>query len=138
MSERKVFLGNGSDEVLAHAFNCFFRKDRPILFPEITYSFYSVFCRLYGIENKKIPLTNDLKINLKKYAIPNGGIIFANPNAPTGTLLSVDKIRYSSGTKTLYTTQHIYFFEAFITNTVFYILNRINYTVPDLNAAASF
>ncbi len=93
LSERKVFLGNGSDEVLAHAFNCFFRKDRPILFPEITYSFYSVFSKLYGIENKKIPLTNDLKINLKKYAIPNGGIIFANPNAPTGTLLSLDNIR---------------------------------------------
>ncbi|MAH72505.1 MAG: histidinol-phosphate transaminase [Cellvibrionales bacterium TMED49] len=93
LSERQVFLGNGSDEVLAHAFNCFFRKDKPILFPEITYSFYSVFCKLYGIKNKKISLTQNLKINLEDYYIANGGIIFPNPNAPTGTLLSLDNIR---------------------------------------------
>ncbi len=93
LSEKQVFLGNGSDEVLAHAFNCFFRKNKPILFPEITYSFYSVFCKLYGIKNKKISMSESFKINLEKYDVPNGGIIFPNPNAPTGTLLSLDDIR---------------------------------------------
>ena len=69
LSERQVFLGNGSDEVLAHAFNCFFRKDKPILFPEITYSFYPSLARLFEIEMKLIALANDFTFNLNDLGI---------------------------------------------------------------------
>ena len=88
----QVFLGNGSDEVLAHVFNGLLRKDLPLLFPDITYSFYPVFCQLYDIQFEKIPLTSDLCIDVKDYHRGNGAIIFPNPNAPTGDLLALDTI----------------------------------------------
>ena len=89
---KQVFVGNGSDEVLAHAFNGLFRHGKPLLFPDITYSFYPVYCGLYEIEERKIPLTDDFEIAVDDYLVPNGGIIFPNPNAPTGRLLSLDSI----------------------------------------------
>ena len=87
-----VFVGNGSDEVLALAFMAFFRQEAPLLLPETTYSFYDVYCNLYDIDYQQIPLTNGFEIDLDDYQQPNGGIIFANPNAPTGRLLELDKI----------------------------------------------
>ncbi len=87
-----VFVGNGSDEVLAHAFHGLFQHGKPLLFPDISYSFYPVYCGLYGIEQQQVPLDDDFQIRAEDYQQPNGGIIFPNPNAPTGCLLELDKI----------------------------------------------
>ncbi len=87
-----VFVGNGSDEVLALSFISFFKQRQPILFPDISYSFYEVYCRIFEIQNIRVPLTAALDISLADYAQPNGGIIFPNPNAPTGKLLLLDSI----------------------------------------------
>ncbi|OOV86816.1 histidinol-phosphate transaminase [Oceanospirillum linum] len=87
-----VFVGNGSDEVLAHAFMAFFRQKKPLLMPAMTYSFYDVYCNLYNIEAEHIPLTDDFCIDLSQYHQDNGGIIFANPNAPTGIAVSLGEI----------------------------------------------
>jgi len=84
----QVFVGNGSDEVLAHAFCAFFRQDYPILMPDITYAFYRTYCRLYGIDFTEIPLGEDFRIDVHEYAQPCGGVVFANPNAPTGIALA--------------------------------------------------
>ncbi|WP_106475786.1 histidinol-phosphate transaminase [Phytohalomonas tamaricis] len=80
----QVFLGNGSDEVLAFAFQAFFRHDKPLLMPEITYSFYPVYCQLYAIEAQRVALDDQWRVQLDAFDSDNGGIIFANPNAPTG------------------------------------------------------
>ncbi len=89
----QVFVGNGSDEVLAHAFLALLKHDAPILFPDITYSFYPVYCGLYGIDYETVPLADDFTLNAADYAgRPNGGIIFPNPNAPTGRVLALDAI----------------------------------------------
>jgi len=88
----KVFVGNGSDEVLAHVFMALLKHERPVLFPDITYSFYPVYCALYGIDYRTVPLADDFTIDPTDYAQPNGGIIFPNPNAPTGRQLGVDAI----------------------------------------------
>ena len=88
----QVFVGNGSDEVLAHLFQGLLKHEQPLLFPDITYSFYPVYCGLYGIDYKMIPLADDFSIQLDDYRQPNGGIIFPNPNAPTGVLLSLSEI----------------------------------------------
>jgi len=89
-----IFVGNGSDEVLALAFQAFFRQQtQPLLFPDITYSFYPVYCQLYEVEYQQIPLNAGLDIQLHDYAQPNGGIIFPNPNAPTGKALPLSDIR---------------------------------------------
>ncbi|RJG11884.1 histidinol-phosphate transaminase [Pseudomonas cavernicola] len=88
----QVFLGNGSDEVLAHAFHGLFQHGKPLLFPDITYSFYPVYCGLYGIPFEAVPLDEQFQIRVADYAKPNGGIIFPNPNAPTGCLLALDAI----------------------------------------------
>jgi len=93
VSSDEVFVGNGSDEVLAHAFQAFFKKDRPLLFPDISYSFYPVYCGLYDIEYRSIPLRDDFCIDINDYRIENGGIIFPNPNAPTSRLLALDAVR---------------------------------------------
>ena len=87
-----VFVGNGSDEVLAHIFHGLLQQNAPILFPDITYSFYPVYCGLYNIAFRQIPLREDFSIHVDDYAQPNGGIIFPNPNAPTGVLLSLAAI----------------------------------------------
>jgi len=88
----QVFIGNGSDEILAHSFFALFQQLRPLLFPDITYSFYPVYCGLYGIDYRSIPLADDFSLRLEDYAQPNGGIIFPNPNAPTGRLLPLEEI----------------------------------------------
>ena len=94
LKDTQIFLGNGSDEILAHVFNGLLKKALPLLFPDITYSFYPVFCRLYDIDFEEIPLKDDLSIDLADYEVPNGGIIFPNPNAPTGRLLAIGEIEY--------------------------------------------
>lgn len=87
-----VFLGNGSDEVLAHVFNAFFQHGKPLLFPDISYSFYPVYCGLYGIEFDAIALDEQFQIRVSDYAKPNGGIIFPNPNAPTGCVVGLEEV----------------------------------------------
>ncbi|MBO6231457.1 MAG: histidinol-phosphate transaminase [Ruminiclostridium sp.] len=89
----QVFVGVGSDDVIAMAFMTFFNSDRPVLFPDITYSFYDVWADIYRIPYEQIPLTEDFRIRPEDYIRPNGGIIFPNPNAPTGVLESVETIK---------------------------------------------
>ncbi|MEO1750575.1 histidinol-phosphate transaminase [Thiofaba sp. EF100] len=88
----QVFVGNGSDEVLAFIFQALFKHDEPILFPDVTYSFYPVYCGLYEIAYSTVPLADDFSIRIEDYRKPNGGIIFPNPNAPTGRLLPLAQI----------------------------------------------
>ncbi|MDN5517596.1 MAG: histidinol-phosphate transaminase, partial [Pseudomonas sp.] len=88
----QVFVGNGSDEVLAHAFHGLFQHGAPLLFPDISYSFYPVYCGLYGIEYQQVALDEQFQIRVEDYARPNAGIIFPNPNAPTGCLLPLDAV----------------------------------------------
>lgn len=88
----EVFVGNGSDEVLAHVFLALLKQDAPLLFPDISYSFYPVYCGLYGIDYRQIPLTAAMEIDVDAYDAPCGGIIFPNPNAPTGHLLPLAAI----------------------------------------------
>jgi histidinol-phosphate aminotransferase len=96
LTANQVFVGNGSDEVLAHVFLGLLKHEDPILFPDITYSFYPVYCKLYGIAFDNIPLIDDFSISidnyLKKNNGRNGGIIFPNPNAPTGRALPLKDI----------------------------------------------
>ncbi|MBE5959310.1 MAG: histidinol-phosphate transaminase [Lachnospiraceae bacterium] len=92
VDEKQVFVGVGSDDVIGMAFLTFFNSDKPILFPDITYSFYDVWADLFRIPYKTIPVDDDFKINIADYNIPNGGIIFANPNAPTGIEMSLSAI----------------------------------------------
>lgn len=84
LDPKQVFLGNGSDEVLAHVFAGLLKQSKPVNFPDITYSFYPVYCKLFGIEYQAIPLGENFEINTATFKTPNGGIIFPNPNAPTG------------------------------------------------------
>ena len=93
LQPQQVFVGNGSDEVLAHAFLGLLKHEDPILFPDITYSFYPVYCNLYDISFETIPLQEDFSIDIKKYVRKNGGIIFPNPNAPTGKALPLADIK---------------------------------------------
>jgi len=83
VKSEQVFVGNGSDEVLGLLFMAFFQQDKPLLYPDITYSFYPVYCKLFGIDSRTIPLADDYSINFADYPSDNGGIIFPNPNAPT-------------------------------------------------------
>lgn len=92
VDKKQVFVGNGSDEVLAHAFQALLNHDKPLLFPDITYSFYPVYCGLYGIEFKTVPLDENFAINVDDYQQDCGAIIFPNPNAPTGRLLPLEAI----------------------------------------------
>ena len=89
---KQVFVGNGSDEVLAHIFNALFQHEAPLLFPDITYSFYPVYCQLYQINYQTVPLTEQFEIDINDYQQKNGGIIFPNPNAPTSRLLALAEI----------------------------------------------
>ena len=89
----QIFVGNGSDEVLALAFQAFFRQTKPLLFPDITYSFYPVYCQLYGVNYQLQPLDQDFNLRLEDYPSDNGGIIFPNPNAPTGKALPLSALR---------------------------------------------
>lgn len=92
VAPEQVFVGNGSDEVLAHAFLGLLKQDAPLLFPDITYSFYPVYCGLYGIEHRRIPLDDALGIRIGDYAGPCGAVILPNPNAPTGRALPLGDI----------------------------------------------
>jgi len=96
----QVFVGNGSDEVLAHAFHGLFQHGRPLLFPDISYSFYPVYCGLYGIAHQTVALDEQFQIDVADYNRPNGGIIFPNPNAPTGCLLPLQAIEQLLQTNT--------------------------------------
>ena len=92
LQAQQVFVGNGSDEVLAHVFQALLKHDLPLLFPDISYSFYPVYCGLYGIDYQTIPLNDGFEIAVDDYLRPNGGIIFPNPNAPTGIPLPLSEI----------------------------------------------
>jgi histidinol-phosphate aminotransferase len=97
LEKEQVFVSNGSDEALSFCFYAFFDSiDGKLLFPEVTYSFYPVYCDYYGIEYEKIPVTGDLAIPLDEFVKRKGscGLIFANPNAPTGTYLPFKDILY--------------------------------------------
>lgn len=92
----QVFVGNGSDEVLAHTFQALLRHDRPLLFPDISYSFYPVYCGLYGIRHETVPLDGDFQIRVDDYLARGpggvGAVILPNPNAPTGRALPLTEI----------------------------------------------
>jgi len=88
----QIFVGVGSDDVLSMAFLTFFNSDKPILFPDITYSFYDVWADLYRITYKQIPLDEEFRIKKEDYYVENGGVIFPNPNAPTGLVEDLDMI----------------------------------------------
>ncbi|MBP8308188.1 MAG: histidinol-phosphate transaminase [Burkholderiaceae bacterium] len=88
----QVFVGNGSDEVLAHAFFGLLDHGRPVLFPDVTYSFYPVYCGLYGLTAQRIPLDDQFGVRIDDYRHANGGIVLANPNAPTGRPLALTQI----------------------------------------------
>ncbi len=88
----QVFVGTGSDEVLAHICKAFFLQDEPILYPDITYSFYPVYSQFFGTKTKEIPLDENFEIDVQDYTQPNGGVIITNPNAPTSIALSLAEI----------------------------------------------
>lgn len=88
----QVFVGVGSDDVLAMAFMTFFNGEHPILFPDITYSFYPVWAGLFGVPYETVPLDREFRIRPEDYRRQNGGIIFPNPNAPTGLFLPLDQV----------------------------------------------
>jgi histidinol-phosphate aminotransferase len=92
VAPEQVFVGNGSDEVLAHTFAALLDQAQPVRFPDITYSFYPVYCRLWGIEWQTVPLDAGMRINVDDYIAHPGPVIFANPNAPTGIALSCNEI----------------------------------------------
>ncbi|HEY3680215.1 MAG TPA: histidinol-phosphate transaminase [Bradyrhizobium sp.] len=89
----QVFVGNGSDEVLAHTFVALLKHDAPLLFPDITYSFYPVYCRLFGIAHETVPLDHGMQIRVTDYRRPAGAVIIPNPNAPTGSALPRAEIK---------------------------------------------
>lgn len=87
-----VFTGNGSDEILALSFAAFFSGGRPLLYPDVSYSFYPVYCNLIGIDAIEVPLAADFSLSVSAFDQPNGGIIFPNPNAPTSLTVSLEQI----------------------------------------------
>lgn len=93
ISPEEVYAGNGSDELLAFAFLAFFKGKGPIIFPDITYSFYPVYCKIFDIEYKTIPLDDQFNIPVDRMKASNGGVVISNPNAPTGKVLSLDEIK---------------------------------------------
>lgn len=93
LTAREVFVGNGSDEVLAIAFQAFFGEGEPLLLPAVSYSFYPVYCQLYGIEYQAVPMNADFSIAIEGFLRPGGGVVLANPNAPTTLALELPAIR---------------------------------------------
>lgn len=93
LGDNQVFVGVGSDDVLAMSFLTFFNSDRPIVFPDITYSFYDVWAELFQIPYRTRPLDANLEIQVEDYREENGGVIFPNPNAPTGVFMELDKVK---------------------------------------------
>ncbi|MFC5406405.1 histidinol-phosphate transaminase [Cohnella soli] len=92
LTKEQIFVGNGSDEILAFAFPAFFSPERPILFPDVTYTFYPVYAKFYGIPYETVQTDNEFLINPDDYMNPNGGIVIPNPNAPTARYLIVDEL----------------------------------------------
>lgn len=92
VSPKQVFVGVGSDDVLAMAFLTFFNSGKPILFPDVTYSFYDVWAELYRIPYRCCALDENWRIRPEDYCQPNGGVIFPNPNAPTGVLENLETV----------------------------------------------
>jgi len=97
VKSEQVFAGNGSDEILAFAFAAFFEssgpnRSEPILFPDITYSFYPVYADLWDIPYRTVPVREDFSINIADYKTPSGGVVFPNPNAPTGVPISLNDV----------------------------------------------
>lgn len=92
LTREQVFVGNSSDEVLAHTFHALLKHDLPLLTPDISYSFYPTYCSLYGIEAFYVPLNERFEIDVEDYQQPCGAIILANPNAPTGIALPLAQI----------------------------------------------
>jgi histidinol-phosphate aminotransferase len=88
----QIFVGNGSDEVLAHAFMALLKQERPLLFPDVTYSFYPTYARLYGVNYRTVPVGDAFQVFVDDYAVPNGGVLLSNPNAPTGRALPLAAI----------------------------------------------
>ncbi len=88
-----VFVGNGSDDVLALCFRAFFNSDKPVIYPDITYSFYPVWCEMLKIPYETVPVDEGFNINAADYRRPNGGVVIANPNAPTSIGRGLDLIR---------------------------------------------
>lgn len=88
----QVFVGNGSDEILAFAFAALLRQEARLLFPDVTYSFYATYCRLFNIASEQVSLRENFDLRVDDYARPAGAIIFANPNAPTGIALPVAEV----------------------------------------------
>ena len=92
LAPENVFCGNGSDDVLATAFRAFFNSDKPIFYPDITYSFYPVWCELLKIPYETKPVDGDFIINVKDFYPENGGVVIPNPNAPTAIGVGKDFI----------------------------------------------
>ena len=92
LSENQVFMGNGSDEVLAFAFQAFFDPEREIVFPRVSYSFYPVYARYFGLRYRQVPMKDDLSVDLDAMMGDNGGVVIPNPNAPTGMALPLERI----------------------------------------------
>lgn len=93
LQRENVFVGNGSDDVLALCFRAFFNSPKPVIYPDITYSFYPVWCNMLNIPYETIPVDADFNINAADYARENGGVVIANPNAPTSIGRGLDFIR---------------------------------------------
>ncbi|MBB4006204.1 histidinol-phosphate transaminase [Allorhizobium taibaishanense] len=92
LDAEEIFVGNGSDEVLAHTFQALLNHERDLLFPDITYSFYPTYCRLYGIGFRTVPLDDAMRVRIEDYGPDCGAIILPNPNAPTGIALPLADI----------------------------------------------
>ena len=88
----QVFVGNGSDEVLAHTFAALLKHEKPLLFPDVTYSFYPVYAQLHGVACETVPLDAAMQIDVADYHRPAGAIVIANPNAPTGIALPIEDV----------------------------------------------
>lgn len=93
LAPEQVFIGNGSDEVLAHAFAALLRHDAPLLYPDVSYSFYPVWSELYGVRHESIALRENFTVAVEDYRAGNGAVLIPNPNAPTGILLPLADIR---------------------------------------------
>jgi histidinol-phosphate aminotransferase len=93
LSKNEVYAGNGSDELLAFAFQAFFEPGKKILFPDITYSFYPVYCKLYNLDYETVPLDEEFNVPVNEFLRENGGIIISNPKAPTAKYMGIDEIK---------------------------------------------
>lgn len=93
LGEDEVFVGNGSDEILAFSFQAFFDPDRPVVFPVVTYSFYPVYTAYFGLNARLVLMNDDFSIPMDQLKGNNGGVVLANPNAPTGIAVGLDTVR---------------------------------------------